>query len=155
MTTRPDAGPSMVCRRPIYPRPRITAACFVEQHIVDALVVSNFEILHRDYCPLINHNLPRYDSYQFLVRRTSSSDPEALRFGATSNFEMDYEDYPFVKPTIALMRDVEDKIGSDKRLRDIMTFGLMLRFHDWTKRKIDGKTAHAELRDFLTEFETL
>ena len=83
------------------------------------------------------------------MRRTSSSDPEALRFGPTSNFEMNYDDFPFVKPTISMMRSVENSIAADKQLRDIMTFGLMLRFHNWTKRKVDGKTAHAELKDFF------
>ena len=127
-------------------------ACYVEQHIVDTLVAAGFDILHRDYCPIINHNLPRYDSYQFLVRRTGDSDPSAIQFEPTSNFDMDYSLFPFVEPTLRLMRSVSETVASDRSIRDTVTFGLMLRFHDWTARKLDGRTAHAELREYLRQF---
>jgi len=96
--------------------------------------------------------LPRYDSFQFLIRRLAESDPYAIDFAEISNFEMSYRDHFYINHTIALMRRLADLVASDQNLRDKLLVGLMLRFHGWTKRKTDGPTCHAELQAYLTKF---
>jgi len=127
-------------------------ACYVERDIADSLTGSGFEILHRDHCPLVNHNLPRYDSYQFLIRRTSASNPNAIDFDPVSNFDMDYRNQAFVEPTMGMMQSLKGRISVDWQLRDKLMIGLMLRFHDWTKRKLNGRASHAELQEYLEKF---
>ena len=124
-------------------------ACYVEQDVIDSLVMSGFEILHRDHCPYINHSLPRYDSFQFLIRRRAGSAPDAIDFAEHSNFEMDYRDHHFVTPTIDLMHKTAGRMRADRTLRDTVLVGLMLRFHGWTRCKADGPTCHAELQAYL------
>lgn len=122
---------------------------FVEKHIIDTLEKANFRILQRDYSPEINHALPRYDSFQFLIQRTTDSMSSFINFSATSNFNLRYSKFPYIQDTLEILENNVEKLIHDSDKRDRFLIGFILRFHDWTKRRASGQTCHQELQSYL------
>ena len=123
---------------------------YIEEDMAQAVLKSGFKILHRDYSPTINHNLPRYDSFQFLIKRTIESDISKLLFSPKSNFCLDYSHYQYVQQSIDLMKKLMPKIHNSSDVRDSILVELLLRYHRWSAMKFEASRCHSELRAYLS-----
>ena len=122
---------------------------YVEDEIAQGLLQGKFRILKRDFTPKIDHCLPRYDSCQFLIQREKGSTSSLITFTATSNFSLNYSNFPYISNTLKVLRNSTNKISLDAEKRDRLLVGLILRYHDWTDRQSNGYTCHDELQAYL------